>query len=159
VVIMNRKQLSTVLYWIVAAEFILGAITKFWPGEGPFGQDYAAKFIAWGYPASFRFLVGTLELSCALLLIVPRSRAKFLGAAGLVLVLTGAVTTHIIAADSLSQSLAAPVHLLISAAIALVNWPPDWRDLLRPWQADPVAGAPDPSPQHRPQVAHPSPTG
>ncbi|NGN62313.1 DoxX family protein [Streptomyces sp. A7024] len=128
------ERTRTVVHRIVAAEFLLGAITKYWPGTGPFGQDYAIKFTQWGYPPDFRFVVGTLELLCAVLLLAPRKPARFLGATGLVLVLTGAVTTHIIAADPLTQSLAAPLHLIIAAAIAIANWPPDCRHLLRPWQ-------------------------
>lgn len=133
-----RARVVTAVYWIVAAEFLLGAITKFWPGTGPFGQDYAVKFVDWGYPSSFRFVVGALELAFAVLLVIPRRRARFLGAAGLVFVLTGAVTTHIVNHDPLGESLSAPIHLLITAVIALLNWPDQWQRLLRPWQADPA---------------------
>lgn len=133
-----RTRAVTAVYWIVAAEFLLGAITKFWPGAGPFGQDYAVRFVDWGYPSWFRFVVGVLELAFAVLLVIPRKRARFLGAIGLVFVLTGAVTTHIVNHDPLGESLSAPIHLLITGVIALVNWPERWQGLLRPWQADPA---------------------
>lgn len=84
-------------------------------------------------------MVGTIELLCAALLVIPRPQARFLGAITLVLVLTGAVTTHIVVDDSLSESLAAPVHLVITAVFALANWPADWRQLLRPWHTQPAA--------------------
>ncbi|MFE0461717.1 DoxX family protein [Kitasatospora sp. NPDC058965] len=134
-----RARIATALYWIVAAEFLLGAVTKYWPGTGPLGQDYAAKFTHWGYPAWFRFVVGTLELICSVLLVVPRRPSRFLGAAGLVLVLDGAVTTHMVNHDVITQSLDAPIHLLVAAAIALANWPADWKLLLRPgrWAPQP----------------------
>nr|WP_279507863.1 DoxX family protein [Actinomadura sp. KC06] len=102
------------------------------------GQDYAVKFVDWGYLSWFRLVVGTLELVCAVLLVIPRKPARFLGAAGLVLVLDGAVTTHIVNQDPLSQSVQAPIHPLIAAAIALANWPSQWRRLLHPWQPDPA---------------------
>ncbi|MCW3815096.1 DoxX family protein [Micromonospora sp. DR5-3] len=90
------------------------------------------KFTNWGYPSWFRFVVGTIELVCAVMLLIPNRRFRFIGAAGLVLVLDGAVTTHIVNHDPITQSLAAPSHLLIAAVIALANWPADWKHLLRP---------------------------
>ncbi|GAA4062043.1 DoxX family protein [Nonomuraea soli] len=135
-----RKHAATVVYWIVAAEFLLGAVTKYWPGVGPFGQDYAVRFADWGYPPWFRFAVGALELACAVLLVIPRRRARFLGAAGLVFVLTGAVTTHIVSHDPVQESLSAPIHLVVAGVIALLNWPAQWQRLLRPWQADAARG-------------------
>ena len=54
-----------------------------------------------------------------------------LGAVTLVLVLTGAVTTHIVNHDVWFESVAAPVHLIIMGVIVLANWPADWRDVLR----------------------------
>jgi uncharacterized membrane protein YphA (DoxX/SURF4 family) len=131
---MTRRFL-TACYWIVAAEFMLGAVTKFWSGRGPLGQDYAIKFVDWGYPSWFRFVVGSLELISAALLVVPRKPAKFLGAACLVLVLTGAVTTHVVNHNSLSESIQAPIHLAIAGMIALANWPADWRYVLHPWRS------------------------
>ncbi|MFE9656553.1 DoxX family protein [Micromonospora sp. NPDC006431] len=69
----------------------------------------------------FRFVVGTIELVCAVMLLIPNRRFRFTGAAGLVLVLDGAVTTHIVNHDPITQSLAAPSHLLIATVIALAN--------------------------------------
>lgn len=135
---MWKKKVATAAYWVVAVEFLVGGIAKYWPGTGPFGQDYAVRFEDWGYPASFRFVVGTIELVCAVLLVIPRPQARFLGALALVFVLTGAVTTHIVVDDPLSESLAAPIHLVITAAFALANWPTDWRQLLQPWRTQPT---------------------
>jgi uncharacterized membrane protein YphA (DoxX/SURF4 family) len=131
------QRLVTAFYWFIAAEFLVGAVTKFWSGPTFFGPAYSTKFAEWGYPADFRFVAGTLELVCAALLVIPRQRFRFVGATTLVLVLTGAVTTHIVNHDPLSESAAAPTHLVITALIALANWPADWRDLLRPGLAKP----------------------
>jgi len=96
------------------------------------------KFVEWGYPAWFRFVVGALEGVCAVLLVIPRTRAKFVGAAVLILVLTGATTTHIIAnGEEPYERVAAPINLMVMVFFALVNWPSDWRELLRPWQKAP----------------------
>ncbi|MEV0612828.1 DoxX family protein [Nonomuraea sp. NPDC050404] len=125
------RRLITGLYWFWALQFALGAITKYWPGETFFGPPYSMKFADWGYPSWMRFVIGGLEGVSAILLVIPSRRTRFVGATILAFVLTGAVTTHIINHDVLSQSWAAPTHLVIAGAVALANWPADWRELLR----------------------------
>jgi hypothetical protein len=141
------QRLVTGFYWFLAAEFLVGAITKYWPGPTFYGPAYSIKFAEWGYPSDFRFVVGTLELICAVMLVIPRRRFRFIGATTLVLVLTGAVTTHIVNHDPLYESFAAPTHLMIMALIALANWPADWRQLLRPGHSA-TAGSMHGEPQH-----------
>ncbi|MFF7995752.1 DoxX family protein [Kitasatospora xanthocidica] len=138
------KRLMTGLYWFLAFEFALGAVTKYWPGDTVFSSAYSAKFVAWGYPAWMRFVVGALEGAAAVLLVVPDKRTRFLGATTLVFVLTGAVTTHIVDHDPVVENWAAPAHLLVMGALALANWPADWRDLLRASTA-PTGRTPRPS--------------
>ncbi|MFF8381519.1 DoxX family protein [Streptomyces sp. NPDC015661] len=125
------KRLMTGLYWFLAFEFMLGAVTKYWPGDTIFSSAYSVKFVDWGYPSWMRFVVGALEGVAAVLLVIPNRRARFLGATTLMFVLTGAVTTHIVNHDPAVESWAAPTHLVIMGILALANWPGDWRDLLR----------------------------
>ncbi|MFC0529716.1 DoxX family protein [Phytohabitans kaempferiae] len=139
------RRLTTGLYWLLAFEFAVGAITKFAPGETFFGPPYSVKFVDWGYPSWMRFVVGALEGLSAILLVIPSRRTRFLAATTLVFVLTGAVTTHIVNHDGLSDSLAAPVHLVVMGILALANWPADWRNLLR---APTSARAPQPTPSN-----------
>ncbi|MCX4985915.1 DoxX family protein [Streptomyces sp. NBC_00572] len=135
------KRLMTGLYWLMACEFALGAVTKFWPGDTVFSSAYSVKFVDWGYPAWMRFVVGALEGAAAVLLVIPNRRARFLGVTTLMFVLTGAATTHIVNHDPAAESWAAPTHLVIMGILALANWPADWRDLLRA-PATPAAQAP-----------------
>jgi uncharacterized membrane protein YphA (DoxX/SURF4 family) len=125
------KRLMTCLYWLMAFEFMLGAVTKYWPGDTIFSSAYSVKFAEWGYPSWMRFVVGGLEGAAAILLVIPDRRTRFLAATTLMFVLTGAATTHIINHDPAVESWAAPTHLVIMGILALVNWPADWRDLLR----------------------------
>jgi len=141
------RRLASAAYWVVAVEFFVGAVTKYWPGTGPLGSDYAEKFTNWGYPSWFRFVVGTIELVSSILLVIPNRRLRFIGAVSLLFVLIGATTTHIVNHNALSESLAAPTHLLVAAVIALANWPARWQDLLRP-----TAHADQPATP--PEVAH-----
>ncbi|MFI1919690.1 DoxX family protein [Nocardia sp. NPDC020380] len=117
--------------WFLAFEFLMGAITKFWPGPTFFGPAYSVRFPEWGWPAWFRFVVGGLEGGCAVLLALPYREARFLGAVVLILVLTGAVVTHIINHHGRKESFAAPLHLVIMAIVALATWPPEWMDIVR----------------------------
>jgi|GEM_PF-2166414 len=124
------SRLRTAFYWFLAAEFVVGFVTKFWPGPTFFGPAYSVKFVEWGFPAWTRLVVGAIELACAILLVIPSKRSRFVGAAGLVFLLIAAVTTHLIDDAPLYEEISAPVHLVILGMVALANWPADWRDLL-----------------------------
>ncbi|MGP3936853.1 DoxX family protein [Nonomuraea sp. KM88] len=128
----TSSWLRTAFYWVLAAEFFVGFATKFWPGPTFFGPAYAVKFVDWGFPPWFRFVVGVIELICAILLVIPSERSRFIGAAGLVFLLTAAVTTHLIDDAPLYEEVSAPIHLVLTAMAALANWPSDWKDLIRP---------------------------
>jgi uncharacterized membrane protein YphA (DoxX/SURF4 family) len=112
-----RRRLLGGLCWLLAAAFLVGAVTKFLPGETFAGPPYSEKFADWGYPSWFRFVVGAGELVGAVCLVIPRRR--FLGAAVLGVILVGAVVTHIVNQDPVGESAAAPVNL---ALVALVAW-------------------------------------
>ncbi|MFC7585395.1 hypothetical protein ACFQYP_17915 [Nonomuraea antimicrobica] len=58
------RRLLTAFYWFVAFTFFVGFVTKYWPGPTFFGPAYSVKFVEWGYPSWFRFVVGTIE-GCA----------------------------------------------------------------------------------------------
>ncbi|OLF10228.1 hypothetical protein BLA60_17485 [Actinophytocola xinjiangensis] len=126
------RRLKTAVYLVVAAAFMVGAVTKYLPGETFFGPPYSVKFADWGYPSWFRFVVGTIEGIAAILLVIPDRRTRFAGATALVFVLTGATTTHIVNHDPISESISAPSYLVVTTVMALANWPADWRDVLRP---------------------------
>jgi uncharacterized membrane protein YphA (DoxX/SURF4 family) len=131
-----KRWLFTSLCWLLALEFTLGAVTKFWPGPTFFGPAYSEKFVDWGYPGWFRFVVGAGELFAAVLLLMPRRRFRFIAAATLVVILVGAVITHIANQDPIGESTSAPVHLAIMIALAWATRPAHWRHLLSPWQPD-----------------------
>ena len=135
-----RRRLLTGLCWFVAFEFAVGAATKFYPGETFFGPPYSVKFVDWGYPSWFRFVVGAGELLAAAFLVIPQRRFRFMGAATLVVILIGAVITHIANRDTLTESASAPVHLAIAGALAWVTRPADWSQLRTPWRKETPEG-------------------
>ncbi|TDB74387.1 DoxX family protein [Actinomadura sp. KC216] len=131
-----KRRLAVALIAYLFLAFMVGMVTKFWPGPTFFGPAYSVKFADWGWPSWMRFPVGAAEGICAVLLVVPRRRTRFLGAVALVLLMAGAVTTHLLDEAPLYEEVSAPVHLVIMTAVALANWPPDWRLPLRPWEPD-----------------------
>jgi uncharacterized membrane protein YphA (DoxX/SURF4 family) len=125
----RRRRWVSGLSWFVAVELFLFAPMKFYPG-GAFGYpSYYEKFENWGYAGWFSYVIGAGELLSAVMLVLPRRR--FLGAALMVFILIGAITTHIINRDTLADSIAAPIHLVLVGIVALATWPADWKDLLR----------------------------
>ncbi|MFC7545468.1 DoxX family protein [Plantactinospora sp. GCM10030261] len=118
-----RPRLLTALCWVMAVAFTVGGITKILPGETFFGPPYSVKFVEWGYPAWFRFLVAAGEIVGAILLVTPRPKARFVGAALLGVILVGAVITHIANRDPVAHSVSAPVHLVLVSIVAWVNRP------------------------------------
>jgi uncharacterized membrane protein YphA (DoxX/SURF4 family) len=112
----------------VAVAYLVLAPLKFSP-VGILGwPSYYVKFAQWGYPAWVSPVVGGVEIVAAVLLLLPRRR--FLGAGMLVLLMTGAVTTHIVDHDMLADNFSSPVMLVLVSIVALANWPADWREPL-----------------------------
>ena len=111
----RHRRMLTALCWILAVEFAAGGVAKF------VVPSYDGRFVDWGYPGWFRFVVGAGEIAAAVLLVQPRRR--FLGAALLVVVLTGATLTHIVNQDPLTESLSAPIHLVLVSIVAWATRP------------------------------------
>ena len=94
---MTRSQLVSaarfVGTWLPAVLLVLifvpQGLAKFNDSSG-----WAQAFRVWGYPDWFRITVGTLELLAAVLLIAGRTAA--LGAITIILIMLGAMATHLI---------------------------------------------------------------
>jgi hypothetical protein len=78
------------------------------------------RFVDWGYPSWFRLVVGAGELVGGALL---SPRRRFLGAGLLVVILVGATLTHVVNGDPLSESVSAPLHLVLAATVAWATRP------------------------------------
>ena len=57
-------------------------------------QMHVDNFARWGYPQWFRSVVGATEVVAAVLLVIPRTTLQ--GASVLILVMVGAVGTHVL---------------------------------------------------------------
>ena len=76
-------------------------------------EMHVDQFAGWGYPAFFLYVVGAIEVTAAVLIAIPRTR--FWGAIDLVVVMVGAIGTHIMAGEI--PLLLAPMLLLALASI------------------------------------------
>ena len=110
-----RGRLLTGLSWVLAVEFVVGGLIKLT------APSMGERFVDWGYPSWFRLVVGAGELVGGALLLSPRRR--FLGAALLVVILVGATLTHVVNGDPLSESVSAPLHLVLAAMVAWASRP------------------------------------
>ena len=104
-----------VLSALVAAMFLFSGMTKLMGTE-----MHVANFERWGFPGWFMYVVGVMEVSGALLVLIPRlaSYAALL----LSVVMLGAVFTHIAAAEY--TMLVMPAMLLVFLEVlAWGRWP------------------------------------
>ena len=77
--------------------------------------EMVENFARWGFPSWFMYVTGLLELTAAVLIVIPRTRAY--GAALLVAVMVGAVGTHLSAGEA--GQVVAPLVLGVLSTVAL----------------------------------------
>ena len=113
---MSRKSLWA--GWILSgvfALFILGASAAPKLLGMPIAEDILAGL---GWPHGYAVLIGTIELSCVLLYLVPQT--SFLGAIAMTALLGGAIATNIRAGSPLFS------HTLFGVYLGLWMWAGLW---------------------------------
>lgn len=93
--------------------FVPQGLAKFSDTSG-----WAAAFRQWGYPDWFRMLIGALELSAALLLLLGRTAA--FGALIIIVVMLGAWATHLIF-DGGRHMTSEVVPLVLATSVLIVR--------------------------------------
>ena len=97
---------------ITSALFLMSALPKFMmPG-------WVGRFAAWGYPEWFLYVIATLEALGAVGLLIPRFASY--AAAGLVVIMIGAIYTHLTHDEGILWNLGYIASLL---TIAHFRWP------------------------------------
>jgi uncharacterized membrane protein YphA (DoxX/SURF4 family) len=119
--------LLTGVCWFLAAELFLFGPLKLYPRGVLRWPSYLVKFKAWGFPSWFSFVVGAGEIFAGVMLLPSR---RFLGAVVIIVTLVGAMITHQINHDRLSDSISAPIHFVLVVFVALSTWSTDWRQPL-----------------------------
>lgn len=76
------------------------------------------NFEDWGYPAGFYLVIGVLELTGAILLLIPKT--TFYAIIGLVTIMIGAVVTHLLH-DPIQDILGPVIYLVLLSGIAYLR--------------------------------------
>jgi putative oxidoreductase len=121
------KILGMVLLWtlqlLAAAAFVAIGVAKF------AAPEWARNFARWGYPDGFYMVVGAVELTAGVLLLVPKLTsyaATLLGA-----IMIGAAATHLLHNET--ARVAAPlIWLGMMALLGLARRRRAWRPAPRP---------------------------
>jgi uncharacterized membrane protein YphA (DoxX/SURF4 family) len=94
------------------------AAVFFWTGVRKVlgAGGWVAGFTRWGYPSWFRVLIGVVEVSSAVLLLVPR--LAVLGALGIAVTMVGAVASLV--KHGASRSIATPLACFCLALV--IGW-------------------------------------
>ena len=111
-----KSKLPLIGGLLLAASFVFFGIGKVTAQE-----EVVQMFTGWGFPLWFVYLTGVMEISGGLLSAIPRTR--FFGAVLLVLVMLGAIGSHVKNADFSGMFPAAFVFLVISALVAYASRP------------------------------------
>ena len=89
----NRKQLAVdIALWVFALFLAFIFIRQGW-SKFDDASGWARAFRAWHFPTWFRIMIGVLETGAALLLLTKRT--AFAGAVIIIVVMLGAMGTHI----------------------------------------------------------------
>ncbi len=107
---MKTNSLKKIGTWVISillgASFILAGWPKIMPNESMLN-----RFESWGYSANFTVLIGLLELAAGILVLIPR--AAFYGAIVIVVLMLGAVYTHV------STQIGSPLFAIIYFGMAV----------------------------------------
>ncbi|MDP3215741.1 MAG: DoxX family protein [Deltaproteobacteria bacterium] len=110
----ERSKRQTIALWVLSG--LLAALFLMAGGSKLAGAErHVQGFEHWGYPQWFRLVVGAAEVTSAVLLLIPR--AAFFGAGALVVVMAGAIYTHLLRATGEGAMAIPPLVLLGLAAL------------------------------------------
>ena len=87
------------------------------------GDTWQVMFADWGYPVWFSFLIGGLEMSGALLVLVPRLTSY--AAIMLIVIMIGALGTELLIATKLGPVMPI-VHIVILSILVFARWQRRW---------------------------------
>ena len=101
---------------ILAAAFVLVGSSKL---GGPSALRWADRFAHWGYPSPVRPVIGILEIVGGVCLLIAKTRRA--AAAALVVLMIGAVVTHLRSAEPMRLL---PPLILGGLGLLVYSWRP-----------------------------------
>jgi uncharacterized membrane protein YphA (DoxX/SURF4 family) len=113
---MNKTK--TVISWIlrvlIALGFLLASV-----GKLTNNPQVIEMFENWGFPGGFHFLIGILELTLVVLVLIPKTLK--IAIIGIGIILIGAIGTHLVN-DPLIQLIRPIIFLVLLAGIYFLNF-------------------------------------
>lgn len=113
------KILKVIGIWFLQILFAFLFVVLVGSGKFLGAEMWAVRFEGWGYPGGFSYVIGGLEVLFGLALLVPK--AAGIGAAGLIVIMVGAVGTHVLHGEPFWGPL---MFGLLLAIVAYVRRPP-----------------------------------
>jgi uncharacterized membrane protein YphA (DoxX/SURF4 family) len=112
----DRNFVKEAALWLPAL-FLVYVFSR--AGMQKFSNDsgWARAFQIWGYPVWFRVLIGVMEVSAALLLLYKRTAA--VGALLIMVVMLGAMGTHVVIQHRPAQASNEAFPLLLATCVLL----------------------------------------
>ena len=110
----NKLVISWILRVLISLGFLLAST-----GKLTNNPQVIEMFENWGYPIGFHFLIGILELTLAVLLLIPKTLK--IAIYGIVIILIGAMATHIIN-DPLLELIRPIIFLVLLGSIYFINY-------------------------------------
>jgi uncharacterized membrane protein YphA (DoxX/SURF4 family) len=124
------RRIRSIAGWALQALLAVAFVSI---GLGKFGDpSWARSFVRWGYPEGFHLLVGGIEMTGGVLLLVPRLTTY--AAASLMTVMLAAMLTHALAGQPPWRPLP---HFVVLLTVFWLRWPWRWRR-----STGAIAGAP-----------------
>ncbi len=112
---MNKLKVANIGVWVLtvitAGLFLLSALPKF------FMPGWVSRFSAWGYPEWFLYVIAVLEAAGAVGLLIPRIAPYAAG--GLIVIMLGAMYTHLTHGEGVLWNLGYIASLII---IGIYRW-------------------------------------
>jgi putative oxidoreductase len=128
-----KNVVAWALSVLLALAFLAAGVSKL---AG--AQMMVDGFRHWGYADWFRYLIGACEVGGAVLLLMPRT--AWLGAAGLCVIMIGAVVTHLTHSEN-AEALIPLAMFVLLAAVGYLRCPAWMRAWGGPARYGPGAGA------------------
>lgn len=90
---MAERSRKTTIALVVLSILLAGLYLMSGSSKLGGAEQHVKGFAHWGHPDWFRLVIGTIEVVAAILLLIPRF--AFFGASALIVVMTGAIYTHL----------------------------------------------------------------
>ncbi|WP_411894252.1 DoxX family protein [Winogradskyella sp. A2] len=112
------KKRNIIISWILRGLVALGLLMASL-GKLTNNPSVIEMFNNWGFPDRFYFIIGIIEITLAVLLLIPKTLKPSI--IGIVVILIGASLTHIIN-DPLSQLIRPLIFFILVAIIYKLNF-------------------------------------